>query len=835
MGLRRESIEISSGSGIITGRLETGGFSAVIADIDGAATAAFAKAATRTTFATLDASTSDSTLTVVSTSGWPSTGTIHVGTECIGYSGTTSTTFTGLTRGKWNTIPQAHFSALDTEQSRRTEVTDEPITIEGRRVYLFAYGDGDDLQGNGTQVFIGVVSRDAKLSSASEWSLTIDGLSRILDADLSGPDEGAISPRGIYYPWSAPLRITLRQRTTAAVTGAFDGTRNASLLFTGFYETQDAFCSALTAAIAGVTSGWETRYSAISQGDAGWYLSVRIGATARWPHVVCASEIDDVFSTETADAWTNDGFTPFTLPTVVANTTYRILPRDNYIPSGGTRVSSRYVLAPRAVPRGFINLSMLDGATDPSVSSTWPENRIYLQGADSVATATAIFWNDGLVSADLIPSGASASGGYVQAQSSIADAFPFAGVGSVAFSFSRRLFSVSSGYGLADVITWLGANSASICNLGGTPLLQTSDFDPGYVSQIVSAHRGKQLATRRNFWAPKKVKFIDWLAEECKLIGVFPALNASGQIKFVPIKLRAGTEAASAVVDASTQLTSVGWPGWERNPMGTVNAITFKTGYNVMEDKHTGTTYSFRDVTAYSRSKIPRVVEIAPKSTEAFGIDYNPFNDLTELASSVLGVFGRPYRVATINVPWSLYGITAGDLVTLTSAQLPNDAGERGVIEQQGIVLSKAFRANEAHGTIELLLHGQNIAGYAPFSRITAASGGGTTWTLTLGSSTIPGWVDASAFNVGDKVRAMRYDSTTTANDRAGTITSKTSTTVSVTFASSWTFSGVNHLTFDVSTAIATTSAQARWAFVARSTALINHSGGNSPARTFSP
>lgn len=44
----------------------------------------------------------DTTSTVKATSTFDSSGHIHIGTECIAYSGTTSTTFTGLTRGKYS-------------------------------------------------------------------------------------------------------------------------------------------------------------------------------------------------------------------------------------------------------------------------------------------------------------------------------------------------------------------------------------------------------------------------------------------------------------------------------------------------------------------------------------------------------------------------------------------------------------------------------------------------------------------------------------------------------------------------------------------------------------
>jgi hypothetical protein len=59
---------------------------------------------------TLDAD--DTTATVTTTTGWPSSGDLYVGTETISYSGTTATTFTGLTRGAYNSQPLQHNAAF---------------------------------------------------------------------------------------------------------------------------------------------------------------------------------------------------------------------------------------------------------------------------------------------------------------------------------------------------------------------------------------------------------------------------------------------------------------------------------------------------------------------------------------------------------------------------------------------------------------------------------------------------------------------------------------------------------------------------------------------------
>jgi hypothetical protein len=67
---------------------------------------------------TLDGSLTDSatTVTVASTTGFDSAGTLHIGNEQITYTCTTSTTFTGATRGAGGTTAAAHSDATQVAQ-----------------------------------------------------------------------------------------------------------------------------------------------------------------------------------------------------------------------------------------------------------------------------------------------------------------------------------------------------------------------------------------------------------------------------------------------------------------------------------------------------------------------------------------------------------------------------------------------------------------------------------------------------------------------------------------------------------------------------------------------
>lgn len=104
----------------------------------------------RETVLTSTVSVSDATIPVLSTTGFASSGTVHIGNEAITYSGKTSNTFTGCTRGKWSPFPAAgsetdrfaypHFVATDPNAVRiRPLVTTKRRTWIGRWVGLWMH------------------------------------------------------------------------------------------------------------------------------------------------------------------------------------------------------------------------------------------------------------------------------------------------------------------------------------------------------------------------------------------------------------------------------------------------------------------------------------------------------------------------------------------------------------------------------------------------------------------------------------------------------------------------------------------------------------------------
>jgi len=90
---------------------------------------------------TLDGTHTDSvtTITVASTTGFDSAGTLHVGNETITYTGTTSTTFTGATRGASGTTAAAYASGVTVAQFDRGGVPTHISRTPDNNYLLFPF------------------------------------------------------------------------------------------------------------------------------------------------------------------------------------------------------------------------------------------------------------------------------------------------------------------------------------------------------------------------------------------------------------------------------------------------------------------------------------------------------------------------------------------------------------------------------------------------------------------------------------------------------------------------------------------------------------------------
>lgn len=95
------------------------------------------------------------TATVNSTTGFASSGTIWINREAITYSGTTATTFTGLTRGALGTFDVSHVATMPPTDFP-TPVYDYNKTIHGRKVWIQSF-DPENVTATKVTIFVGYV------------------------------------------------------------------------------------------------------------------------------------------------------------------------------------------------------------------------------------------------------------------------------------------------------------------------------------------------------------------------------------------------------------------------------------------------------------------------------------------------------------------------------------------------------------------------------------------------------------------------------------------------------------------------------------------------------
>ena len=837
VGLRSDGFSFKEEADPVTAGWKAGALTIEIVDVAGRATQSFDTAPTAVAYMTQEHTHSVTTLTVAGTSRFASSGYLHCDTEAIAYSGTTATTFTGLTRGKWNTLAQYHY-APDGERLGYVEVTDRPVILEGRRVRVYAYGSGDSPTGDGTLVWLGKASTGPKCSGP-RWSFMVDSIASVLDVEVGGELSDPAPIRGIYYPRTAPLIVVMREGVSATYTDGVATTGKFAIA--GFWESQADFLAALQTAIdaelsrASFTSTdvqavpigeqWGIQFTTASSGQIAmrfhWYSATDLAGALFGSTVVGTGEAQAISE---ANA-------------VAASTSYT-----------QAQATGEHGTVPRTTLGAYVSeadaADLLETQRTGMSSTANPPWRLYIGGGATVSTnlsAARMDWTgregDPSGEFDAAITATDASARYIEiARSGV----PMAGLTGRPFNATAsNVPSITAGRGLgsgtlADLITTLTGATARWLNMGATPDIQAGDF--GTLGEITEA-AGDNALSQRLFSAFEAVELKELIEHECRLIGVYPALDANGKITFRRLRLPAASEVASVDLTSATVLTDEGFPPYERNSLGLFNTVEVSTGYDAREEKHYGDTYRVRDVSGFGQSPNSRTLVIKPKSREAQRVSYE---DAVAIGRRVTGVYGGSYATVTVEVPALLYFDTlVGSVVRLTLSQLPAGDGTRGMSNRIGIVLSKELEPMSARGVLTLFVTDQRIGGYVPAATIAGISGTtGTTgpFSFVVASSYLPGGLQAAdVWAAGDKIRLYLFDSTTTTNNVTGTVSSVTASSMTITTDTNWTYGASSWcIGSQVSTSISALSQQA-YAYLADSAGLVTWSGSTAPAFTFAP
>lgn len=843
VGLKSDGFKIGERVDLPMAKWEPTGIQVKIADINKRATDLFTRRPTAVTHLTADW-TSGTSITVNGTDDFASSGFAYIGFQTILYTSKDGTHFLGSTGQQFNTPPLAHYIG-EGAQLAYPEVTNWPRSIEGRRVRFYAYGAGDDPQGDGTQVWVGIARTEAKFNGV-EWSFRVDPLSGAFDVDMAADLERPYTTRGIYYSHRDPLVITITELSTAT----FNATASAvtRLMLSGFFEDQRTFLTALTTllqdSLSNTVSGTftQTTISAVALGD-GWGVQYTTsGANARWlqifggvPETISLAGVGNavipglISSTDGAFAGRWITAAGDEVGTVANGTTYTLPIYSN--PSSLRR--------PGTVPRGSVG----DGPNQPcpslssdvipdnnrlNVSATGnPSGRVYLSATPNANASEALIeWEangigtveDGITSTITIDT----TDNYMtlsEGTASYIDSEPrvFTASNPPAIRLGRTL-ATGSLYNFLDALI---TGSPTYAMLGAWPFIHpgsasgaSADVDlVTSEAEIAAAAASSALYSDRvySFFAPHSVREI--VEQECRLLGVYPCYNGNGQIVFRRLRMPSPGEASSATLTSSEIVISENnLLTYERCPFGLFNTIELQLGYDPVADEHTAPLVRIRDVNAYSTNPTAKTLRIQP-----FSQDHRrrvTYETCVLVGSRVLGIFGAPYALLTVHVPLTQFSTTLGMVVDLTWSKVPAGDGTLGVTSRLGLVVGREWNVREGSGTLTIFVTDQRVGGYAPGGKITSISGtSGTTgpFTVTLSSDYFPSGTEADDFfEAGDAIRVFRWGSTSTTGNFVDTIDSVSGNTITFTTASNWTHTGITWaLGVRVSTAISETNQKA--------------------------
>jgi hypothetical protein len=803
------------------------------------------------TWLTSDVTDTDTSIPVLSTEGWPDSGVLHLDKEAIRYTSKSATSFDGCTRGAWSTEPTYHYVTTG-EDARAPEVTDRPQILEGRRVFVSAYGPGDDKQSSGTQVWFGVALEDVSFDGVS-WSFSVAGPDRLLDVALgAGLDEG-LSLRGIYYPDTAPLLIGIVESSTSGIVSTSWSAQTA-IKVSGFWATQSDFVADLTSwlqdavtnhAIDGSFS--QTDIYAVEDGDT-WAIrfvtdsSSPKGMMVFGPGTGPISLVDGRFAELPFSV--ADG-SETVVESVSASTEYQY----------SLQQTDEGVQQPGTVPRTVLGQWSTSGVSSlppdnvyAKGSSAWPAGRLYLGGTpDSSATSARVEWTANGRGVDAADAGIATfdvesvdtTNNYVVASEVRARSTDPVLVATAA-NVPRIGLGIGLGEGtLYDLLSSVTDTARYRKNVprSASPDLLDTDFDLSTSkTEIEAAARALGYTQSRRFVVWSETELTEIIQQECRLLGVFPSMSASGRIVFRRLRLPSLAEAANNSLTATEILVDGGQVlSYERQALGRVNRYVLHSGYDPVEDEHNGPTVRVQDIEGRGLSPRSLTLEVRPKSVDPPGdVDYG---EVVRIAQRIFGTFGGPYAILKIGVPLTHFGVLAGDVVSLTWSKIPNASGGLGVTQKLGYVIGRSWEPMQSRGTLTILATDQRVAGYVPSARISSQSNvSGDQWTVTLDTASyFPTGEDAEThYQVGDKVRVWRWDSAS-AGTVTGVVDSVSGSDVTVTFDASWTPGADDWvLDYQKSTAI-TAESQKVYAYEARSTGRIQWSGETAEAFTMAP
>lgn len=736
-----------------------------LSDVNDAVTELFENADNLTaSYITATISATATTVPVVSTTGFASSGFVYVDQEAIAYSGKTATSFTGCTRGRFGSVPARHlYNVTQGSGLGNPQATDGPPEMTGRPATLWLAEVSVAGVVTALQLeFYGTVGTGAALIGGGDsiedgWVITLDHAIKRMGQTIRA---AALSVGGYAHPGNLGARTSLTVPSPTDMTPFWlssyrsVGVEHLAILtgdaaapdLGGWHPTREAFVSALNVAGSATFAG--ATFNASLDGDA---LKVAVTGLASSSQFIATS--------------------PCCATTGAA--------------SGGSATSFVYNFGSMSkswVPvltDSPVYLSASDYAAVPSAPD--------LSGSGLPSTTTAqfalIFGDDtdrgSRRVARITSQGTSGSAYFVVASAVTTERVRFAGY--YASTLLGRTTSWRGGVWAPGFVitepttarlclyvqsnTWVDALHAIVLALDVeySSIANSIDWDR---MATIAAQFPSAIDQRRDYIVDLNTSLLSIIQNEAQLNG-FALVMHEGRVCITRIAEFAVTEhTATTITDNDLDANSPS-PTYEKGADGIINT------YSVLAPD-AGVTVNVTDRTSHAKyGGQGTITATMPRSLTGSAQDASRlYVQVFSQAAMVLGPLRYPYRHVTVRVPLHRYDLQVGDLALVSLWRVPNGRGGRGITDEVAQVIAREVvlygEAVNGHVAYTFRLNPRNLQGYAP--TLLVAEGGitgaiVTADTVTFGSGGFAGasFTDggASTFNVGDLVRLVEIDSAT--------------------------------------------------------------------------
>lgn len=735
VGLKRNGFNISERVIIPESKIEIEGNTFTIVDVEQQATRAFRRQASRTALMMASRMRDTDTSIWVSNNRFSNGSIIWIGSEAMVITSDPSPTPGGfiyqVNRGALSTKPVFHYTTTDIEKTLNPTVQNVPFGIENQRVYLYAYGKGDDLQGDGTLIWKGVVIQDASFDGM-DWRLEAGPITEVFKGDF-GIDSEAIRFRGIHIP--SYFQVTFERLTDETFDNAIDEKITIRI------GPDPSFGNA-----RGAPSFFETKEDFIAQLNRQVFLELSANGFD-WGSEVPQFQIDErghLTATYTSDAVDPRWIRMLAVPDRFGNSSLAFRgetdgrgSRSEYtFPKAKTSSITYEITEFTGIPIVFPNRSYYLNFQD-----VFPEQFTYLtQGIQYLHFNSAGFiFNKIANSFRLLDSEDKVLFGAQLISYSSLDNRAEISVPNIILNRDVRNPSIQNSYviinndhkvvayrqffapatTLPGFLSEIVDLSTEYASQGIMPLFYDDDFNIADIqSQFDSFIIPSPIRYREYQLVKPSQTFEEFLTEELKLFGCYPVTDLNGSISIRRFRTISPSEVKNHVLNSSNILTDESFPVLITNKDGIWNSIKVKTGWDAFEEEHLGTTYTVNDIESIStlQGKVKRI-EIGPFSGDSAGkavADLAWANYILPLAERTISFIREKYETISVEVPMTLFSSSIGNTVSIRSKQLPSvftleGDNFRGQSVFNGFIIGRSFNLDEGSGRLEILVSNESI------------------------------------------------------------------------------------------------------------------------------